>query len=142
MVDEAVTLKADAETAKAIEPGEKAFNLPAMSGDFPVGVKEAHRASSGGNAVADAACGEVRAKGDAVVATVGGQTGGPHPGTTTPPGHTDGGQSGQRRSQFVHGGAVEMESQRNTLAVHDDVAFAAYSRPRAADFVAPFFALT
>ena len=107
-----------------------------------MGVKVTHRAATGGNAVTDTSRGEIVSKRDTVIAFVGGQAAGSNAGTAPASRHANGLQRGQGRLEIVNRAAVKMQSQRDALAIDDDVTLARQARSRDTDFVAPFLALT
>jgi hypothetical protein len=105
LVHEGVTLKALGDAAKAIEPGKEAFHHPAVAGKFPVGVGTVFEfsvigRSPQGNAVANAAPRQRKAKGLAVITPIRRQTTRAGAGPASSSGNLHLSQ-GQRRSRDI-----------------------------------------
>lgn len=147
LVHEAVTLEAQAEAAKAVEPGEKAFDDPTVAGELPVGAgmmlgDAAMRAFAQGDAMTDAPARQGEAKGVAVITPVGGQTLRASPRPPSSDWDLQLGQDQRRRRDVGHVAAGKMQRQRQAVAVHDYVALGSLAGPCATDLVAPFLAFT
>jgi len=142
-----VALETDSQAAEAVKPGKKAFDLPAVRGDFRMGMRAVATPLAGcraayGDAVADAAPGQAAAKQTAVIASVGGQRRGAATRPTVAPRHADGLQGRHCGAQFMHIPGLQVQSQRHAVSTGHDMAFAGHPRPRAPGFAAPFFAFT
>jgi hypothetical protein len=146
-VEVAVSFEANAQTAEAIKPSEKPFDLPAVRGDFAVGASPIATLATRfdttlRDTVSNASPMEVAAELATIVTAVGGQSGGAAACATMAARHLDGFQGGNGRRKIMDFSAIEVQSQGHPVTVHHHMPFAGQSSSGATDFVAPFFAFT